>query len=109
MQEPVAKTPRPLEKSIGQSAMLVAPLRFRAGEKRLTGNEGTRAAGQLAVGRIDVSEADAIGNRESGSRVGSECLPHEVCSYREGGLGSAEAVRLTVVEADPHDGRRRDE
>src|SRR6266536_3620154 len=104
MQEPVAKTPRPLEDPIGQAAMLVAPLGFRAGEKRLTDDEGTRAAGQLAVGRIDVGEADAPRNRESGCRVGSERLPHEVGPDRESGLGSTEAVSLAIIEADPDDG-----
>src|SRR6266851_171699 len=106
MQEPVAKTPRPLEDPIGQPAMLVARLGFGAGEKRLTDDEGTGTAGQLAVGRIDVGEADATRNRESGGRVGSERLPHEVGPDWEGGLRSTEAVSLAVIEADPDDGEK---
>src|SRR5437899_12888954 len=99
MQEPVAKTPRPLEDPIGQPAVLVAQLGFGAGEKRLTDDEGTGTAGQLAVCRIDVGEADASRNRESGGRVGSERLPHEVGAYRDGGLGYTEVVTLAVTVA----------
>src|SRR6266508_1383136 len=99
MQEPVAKTPRPFEDPIGQPAMLVAPLGFRAGEKRLADDEGTGTAGQLAVGRIDVGEADATRNLERGGGIGSERLLHEVGPDREGGLSSTDSVGLALPQA----------
>src|SRR5438093_9202970 len=104
MPEPVAQAPRPLENPVRQPAMLVAPLGLRAGKKGLTNDEGTRAAGQLAVGRIDLGETDATGNRKIGGGVGSERLLHEVCPDGEGGLGSTETVGLPVIEADPDNG-----
>src|SRR2546423_12983871 len=77
--------------------------RLRPHEERLA--ESTRAAwtGELAGVRIDLDEADAVRWRERNVRASGERPNHELGPAGQRRLGSAEADRLIVVEAEPHD------
>src|SRR5437762_11664401 len=77
--------------------------RLRACDERLTERFRAQRTGELSGFRIDLGECDPSRGLERNIRSACGCRLHELRPDGERGLGPAEADRLIVVEAHPHD------
>src|SRR5262245_42281135 len=77
--------------------------RLRAREEALAEDLRARRGRELAGLFVDVDEDDAVRDVEGARGLAGRSAGHERRPDRERGLRAAEADRLVVVEADPHD------